>query len=211
MRLLSYNCRGLGNTRAVRSITSLLRQVSPQVVFLMETKQLREENEKTRVEMGFKFGTSWPCDTSRGGRARGISLWWKEEINAQVMNVDGHFIDLRIEERFEGSWRFTGVYGWPESGEKHQTLELINNLKEYWNGPWLCGGDFNYIMTDAEKQGGCPGQEREMGAFTDCLARQGYKIWVSEVTHLLGRIAEEREDILKRGSTVSLQMRGGEA
>ncbi|CAL1387451.1 unnamed protein product [Linum trigynum] len=173
MRLLSYNCRGLGNTRAVRSLKSLLLQVSPRVVFLMETKQLRYANEKIRVEMGFKFGTSWPCDTSRGGRARGISLWWKEEINAQVMNADGHLIDLRIEERLEGSWRFTGVYGWPESGEKHQTLELIHNLKEDWNGPWLCGGHFNYIMTDAEKQGGCPGREREMGAFTYCLAEAG--------------------------------------
>ncbi|CAL1401450.1 unnamed protein product [Linum trigynum] len=80
MRLLSYNCRGLGSKRAVRALKSLLRQASLQVVFLMETKQTDEENEEVRKELGFPEGESWPADTTRGGRAGGLSICWVEEI-----------------------------------------------------------------------------------------------------------------------------------
>ncbi|CAL1382866.1 unnamed protein product [Linum trigynum] len=111
MRLLIYNCRGLGSKRAVRALRSLLRQTSPQVVFLMETKQTTSENEEPRKELGFIHGDSWAMDTSRGGRAGRLSLWWVEEVNISVMYASLHCIDVKVVDHGDVVWRFTGMYG----------------------------------------------------------------------------------------------------
>ncbi|MCI72567.1 RNA-directed DNA polymerase (Reverse transcriptase), partial [Trifolium medium] len=38
MKLISWNCRGLGNPTAVRALKKLIKDQSPDIVFLMETK-----------------------------------------------------------------------------------------------------------------------------------------------------------------------------
>ena len=38
MNCLSWNCRGIGNSRTVRALHSLVQQYNPNIVFLMETK-----------------------------------------------------------------------------------------------------------------------------------------------------------------------------
>jgi exonuclease III len=38
MKILSWNCRGLGNPDAVRAYKKLIKSNCPDVVFLMETK-----------------------------------------------------------------------------------------------------------------------------------------------------------------------------
>ncbi|CAL1356041.1 unnamed protein product [Linum trigynum] len=139
----------------------------------METKQLRDENEALRNEMGFSHGGSWPCDISRGGRAGGVSIWWSEEVKAEVIEESQNYMDLKVEEGHDKVWRFTGIYGWAEGRDKHRTLELIRERARQWNGPWICGGDFNQILSDREKKGGNPGNEVEMQAFAECLAETG--------------------------------------
>ncbi|CAL1389096.1 unnamed protein product [Linum trigynum] len=139
------------------------------MVFLMETKQTSEENESLRNEMGFEKGESWPMDNSGGGRAGGLSVWWKEEINATAMSGSLHHIDMKIVEGTDEVWRFTGVYGWPEGSDKEQMWDLIRKLSNQWEGAWLCGGDLNQVLTAAEKAGGRAPVERDMQAFRDCL------------------------------------------
>ncbi|CAL1353835.1 unnamed protein product [Linum trigynum] len=169
MRLLSYNCCGLGSKRAVRALKSLLRRASPQVVFLMETKQAKAENEETQKELGFAGGDSWPTDTSRGGRAEGLCVWWKEEVELTVMHASSHCMDLKIVGEGGEIWRFTGIYGWPGSGQKHNTWDLIRGLARQWEGPWLCGGDFNEILSGEEKRCGQVREENDIEAFQECL------------------------------------------
>ncbi|CAL1360252.1 unnamed protein product [Linum trigynum] len=173
MKLLCYNCRGLGSMRAVRSLKSLLRQAFPHVMFLMETCQLCDENEKTRLEIGYKNGKSWPTDTSNGGRAGGLSIWWNDEVQITVMDHSQHHIDDKVVDELAGEWRFTGVYGWPEGIEKERTWHLLRQLAEQWTGPWLCGGDLNQVLSDFEKKGGNLVAEEEMRAFSDCLVDVG--------------------------------------
>ena len=43
MIILSWNCRGLGNLRAVEVLSYLMREKAPKVLFLMETKQTVKE------------------------------------------------------------------------------------------------------------------------------------------------------------------------
>ena len=43
MKILSWNCRGLGNQRAVDVLSHLVREKAPKILFLMETKQSIDE------------------------------------------------------------------------------------------------------------------------------------------------------------------------
>uniref|UniRef100_A0A803MJ30 Uncharacterized protein n=1 Tax=Chenopodium quinoa TaxID=63459 RepID=A0A803MJ30_CHEQI len=51
-------------------------------------------------------------------------------------------------------WRFTGIYGFPETENKHKTGVLLNNLNNLPDIPWLVGGDLNLMLWSMEKQGG---------------------------------------------------------
>ncbi|CAL1361915.1 unnamed protein product [Linum trigynum] len=106
----------------------------------METKQTEDENEVTQKEMGFQHGECWSTDTSGGGRAGGLCIWWVEEVNLTVMSSSLHHLDTKIEEVKEVTWIFTGIYGWPEREDKFQTWDLICRLAGQWTGPWLSGG-----------------------------------------------------------------------
>ncbi|KAJ8430790.1 hypothetical protein Cgig2_003232 [Carnegiea gigantea] len=52
------------------------------------------------------------------------------------------------------AWRFSGIYGWPETHFKWRTGQLIFDLKSHSDLPWLIGGDLNKICYHGEKLGG---------------------------------------------------------
>jgi len=58
MNVLSWNCRGLGNPRTVRTLHRLVRVKKPNSVFLMETNQLGRKVESVRIKLGFD-GLLW--------------------------------------------------------------------------------------------------------------------------------------------------------
>ena len=53
MKLLSLNCRGLGNPETVQELHDLVKQEAPQVMFLMETWLKVGSMERIRVKLGF--------------------------------------------------------------------------------------------------------------------------------------------------------------
>ena len=64
-------------------------------------------------------------------------------------------IDIEVQlERDEVPWRFTAIYGWPETHLKWKTCALISELRRVSSLPWLIGGDLNEIFCNYEKKGG---------------------------------------------------------
>lgn len=66
-------------------------------------------------------------------------------------------------------WHAIGVYGWPESGNKHQTWSLMRQLCRGVNVPILMFGDFNEITSLSKKFGGVVRGERQMDAFRGAI------------------------------------------
>ncbi|CAL1413935.1 unnamed protein product [Linum trigynum] len=79
---------------------------------------------------------------------------------------------------------------------------MLRTLTGQWNGPWLCGGDFNEILSGEEKRGGQLRDESEIRAFHEGLldsnlrdvGYEGYQfIWENRrwvggyIEELLGR------------------------
>ncbi|CAL1353254.1 unnamed protein product [Linum trigynum] len=175
----------------------------------METRQLSDENEATRNELGFKNGKSWPTDVSNGGKAGGLSSWWTDEVRVLVMTRSQHHIDAKVVHTLAGEWRFTGLYGWPEGSEKECTWQLLRQLAAQWGGAWLCGGDLNQVLSDSENKGGNPPVEAEIQEFADCLVDVGLQDLGFTGYSIPGRIGGCKVVTLRNVWIDFLLMRGG--
>ncbi|XP_075665494.1 uncharacterized protein LOC142635175 [Castanea sativa] len=83
MRLLSWNCQGLGNLWTIRSLHKLVKEQVPDVCFLMETRLDRGGFEKHCGDVPFKNKLIVEKPNSGGG----LALLWKEEANKDDVQV----------------------------------------------------------------------------------------------------------------------------
>ena len=67
MSILSWNCQGLRNPRAVRDLCYLVRTKKPIMVFLMETKSRKNKMERIRSKLGFPNMLVVDCVGKGGG------------------------------------------------------------------------------------------------------------------------------------------------
>lgn len=80
MRIISWNCKGLGNPFAVRSLHHLVKSQGPRVLFLMETKLNVSSMERFRVTLGFNSVFVVPSAGSSGG----LAMFRKDDINLEI-------------------------------------------------------------------------------------------------------------------------------
>lgn len=75
MNLLCWNCRGMGNPWSVCRLRRWSIAVTPDIVFLSETKVSKEKVEGIKERIGFSnaFGVA-----SRG-KSGGLCVFWNEE------------------------------------------------------------------------------------------------------------------------------------
>ncbi|GLT65413.1 hypothetical protein SLA2020_378480 [Shorea laevis] len=66
MKLLSWNCRGLSRDSAIRSLRVLIRNTSPDVIFLSETKTAPPSASAILNRLGFYLISQVPPSGSRG-------------------------------------------------------------------------------------------------------------------------------------------------
>ena len=165
MIILSWNCRGLGNQRAVEVLTELVRSKGPTVLFLMETKQTIAEMRNLCHDLNFQSVLAVPCE----GRKGGLGMFWKAECNLHIQTFSPNHIDAHILGDNQQPWRLTGFYGRPEGHRKHESWFFLRHLHARASLPWVCMGDFNEILHSTKKQGGHPKPLAPMLAFKETL------------------------------------------
>lgn len=161
MRLVSWNCRGLGNGPAVRGLLDIQKREAPDILFLSETK-----HEGKWMEW-FRWKLEMPNMVAKSsvGNSGGLAMFWRNGLDVTVKSLSKYHIDIQIREEDGWRWRFTGIYGEARSEEKKATWELLRTLSSQYNLPWLCSGDFNEILFNCEKEGGPPRIEASMEGF----------------------------------------------
>ncbi|GAV59985.1 Exo_endo_phos domain-containing protein [Cephalotus follicularis] len=148
MNCLSWNCRVLRNSRAVRRLKDLIRRESPNFIFLMQIRLYPHEMEAVKVKLNF----SNCLYVNPVGRAGGLAMLCKDELNAIVKSYFCNHIDMIIgDEGSMDSSRLTGIYGQPETHRRGETWTLICMLHEQMNKQWVCLGDFNEILQLTKK------------------------------------------------------------
>jgi hypothetical protein len=87
----------------------------------------------------------------------GLVVLWQSGISVVLKSKSKNHIDLEVSKTGGEKWRFTGIYGEPQSNLKYKTWELIECLKDQDREhlSWLCAGDFNEIYFIMKRKG-CP-------------------------------------------------------
>ena len=106
MRILSWNCQGLGNPWTVRSLRDLVRVQAPMVCFLMETRLDKDGFKKKCGDLPFpnKFVVKYP---NSGG---GLVLLWKDSVQLDVVNFTANHILAKVVDEDGFLWYLTGFY-----------------------------------------------------------------------------------------------------
>ena len=129
MKILSWNCRGLGNPSAVLALLRLIRLQNPCCVFLMETRLKSFEFEGIKQKCGFNSCLAIDCRGNGKERAGGLALMWREPmqitISSYTLNhIGGHFTDGEFDQHCYISY----IYGYPEECNKRKTWQLVEEL-----------------------------------------------------------------------------------
>lgn len=124
MIIMSWNCKGLENCRAVQVLFDLVRWKGPIILFLMETKLSIQEMETIKNEIGFQSMLAI-SSVRRGG---GVALLWKDTITVDPQTFSLYHIDVHVNVSHQEPWRLTRVYGHPEEQRKKKTWTMLKNL-----------------------------------------------------------------------------------
>jgi hypothetical protein len=166
MNLLSWNCRGLGNPKAIRDLCQLTKEKKPTILFLMETKCRRHKMEYIRVKMGFEC----ILVVDPIGRSGGLALCWNDVDMLEIQNFSRRHINAIVKNGDSGcSWKLTGFYGHLDWSRRSESWALLNHLKKFTPLPWLCVGDFNEILDHSKKSGAALRKEPQMALFREVL------------------------------------------
>jgi len=175
MRILAWNCRGLGNPRAVRALRGLVREEDPDILFLSETKRKATEMEKIRRGLGLMNRLFVDCGGEGKSRKGGIALFWKDRLDLNLKSWSSNHIEMEgVDCERTPKWRITGIYGFPEEENKQKTWDLVASLNNS-TLPWLCFGDFNEILDHQDKQGGMPKSQAQLDRFLEVASMCNFK------------------------------------
>ena len=150
MRVLGWNCQGHGNPRSIQALRGLVQQWDLDFVFLSETKLKKNSMDKKKGSVGFINGLVVPSH----GRSGGLALLWRKDISVNVQSYSDRHIDAIVTESSGFKWQITGFYGNPKVHRRKESWDLLKVLNRKFQFPWLCFGDFNKIVSPAEKMGG---------------------------------------------------------
>ncbi|XP_074346313.1 uncharacterized protein LOC141685087 [Apium graveolens] len=149
MNFLSWNCRGLGNPRAVRCLGDVLRTQKYDIVFLIETLSL-----DVRInELCRKFGYVFHFTVDSVCRSGDLALMRKFNVLCDVVVHFSNFIDAHIFKQGVADLRLTGFYGYPDRSRRRESWSLIRSPSSLSSLPWCIVGDFNDLLSESDKKG----------------------------------------------------------
>ena len=146
-----------------------MRAKDPSAVFLIETWS--NTNYLEIIRCYFRFNNKFVVPSNN--RGRGLALFWNNDLKLTVKKFSCHHIDTLINEGCDDVWRFTGIYGDPDTSRRSDTWTLLKWLYRANPLPWCVIGDFNEIVKIEEMKGRRQRPERQMKAFREVLDHYG--------------------------------------
>ncbi|KAF7844736.1 reverse transcriptase [Senna tora] len=134
----------------------------------METKRSGQKMEEFRLRNRFQFDRTFYVDSE--GKSGGLALWWKEEIDLNILLSSKNFIHSSVGSGvIEVPDYLTCVYGAPKERERRLVWDKLRGVGSSVQGSWLCIGDFNDVLCHSEKWGGKPKSTRKVMNFQRLL------------------------------------------
>ena len=151
MKIFSWNCRGISRPSAIRCLRVLIHDNRPEILFLFETKSPLSLVSSILNQLGF-FSMSHVAPTSSSG---GLVLAWLASIDLECFisnqnNITAWcFFDPPV-----SPWILFCIYGPLSTKDKFKFWDSLTSVGENFVSPWLCIGDFNFVLDQSKKLGG---------------------------------------------------------
>jgi len=161
MKILSWNCRGIGNPATVRELRDFAKDNAPSVIFIMETQIAKYRVENLRYTLGFDYSfVVGSC-----GRSGGLGLFWKNDVSVSVKKFSKYHSDTFVSEKGKEPWRISFIYGEANRSLRYRTWDIMKQMRSDTDLPWICIGDFNEILRREEQLGPNSREEYLMEGF----------------------------------------------
>lgn len=76
-----------------------------------------------------KIGLENGFYVQREGKGRGLTMFWKREVNLEIKSYSRHHIDVVVTNEVSGfKWRVTNFYGHPETHYRKESWNFLDAL-----------------------------------------------------------------------------------
>ncbi|KAK5825742.1 uncharacterized protein LOC128293787 [Gossypium arboreum] len=148
MKILCWNCRGIGNPATIHELKQILVANDPEVIFLCETKvqtnKFPQIRSKCRMEGCLAVNA---C-----GKSSGLVMMWKEGTKVEIQSYSCNHILIHDEN--DKLIRFTRFYGNADPNNRKSSWDMLKGVGRSVKEKWIIGGDFNAILDNSKKEGG---------------------------------------------------------
>lgn len=168
MRVLSWNCRGMGSKWTISYLREIWHKHKPDFLFLSETKQDFDFVQGFQAHFGFdNLVTVDPIGTSGG-----LALYFNNEYQVKILYSSNRMIDIEAEALGKRIF-MTFVYGEPVQKLREHVWERLTRYGLTRTEPWFFIGDLNEITGNHEKEGGTIRNQASFVLFNDMIRNTG--------------------------------------
>lgn len=153
IKILSWNCRGLGDLEKCRVVSDVIRNSRCDVVLLQETK-LNEVNLRYVLSFLPSFFNS-NCAFNQASHSKGgLIIAWKRAFDLQMCYSTPHTLTVSLRNcKEDREILITNVYGPAVESEKARFIDELIYVRDQVNLPWILAGDFNLVRWMVDRSG----------------------------------------------------------
>ena len=168
LRILSWNVRGLNNSRKREVVKNFLRDWKGDVICLQETKLDLVDQKIIRSLWGNMY-VGWEA-LNAVHTAGGIILMWDKRMLEKIdVRIGEYSVSCQWRSLEDGFiWTGTGVYGPNLDRERSFCWDELRGVRDRWALPWCVFGDFNAVRYPRERLG-CTNFSQAMLDFSDFI------------------------------------------
>ena len=164
MRAICWNCRGICNASTVRALKAQISGISPNFIFLCETKASDKKMQEVMEKLVFHH--RFVVDAK--GKAGGLAILWKFESSVRILEYNKNLIAIKISDPV-CDWVLVGFYGPPYPSKKAKAWQNLAALLESVQCPWVSFGDFNYTLSQDDISGGSTSRHSATNHLSDLM------------------------------------------
>ncbi|XP_060965295.1 uncharacterized protein LOC133034260 [Cannabis sativa] len=147
MKILAWNCRGLGSSTTVRQLTALIRHHKPEMLLIAKARIPLQKFNLICKRLHFEEVVYVPPV----GLSGGLGLCWMKGVKCNITSYHKYGILGEISSDPPGvQWNFFGLYGPPHEKDKETFWKEVGDFALTTPSPLLLMGDMNGTLCDAE-------------------------------------------------------------
>lgn len=153
MRILHWNCQGLGNLLTIHILEDIRKYHKPNIMFLIET--MHDVDYVQGISKRLNYAHSFVLPSN--GLSGGLGIFLDDEVTCDIVGSPStYYTNVYVSDGTDGFW-LSYAYGHPRRQRRSRQWKRMISMVEagmYGGKPRLVLGDLNDISNNEEKQGG---------------------------------------------------------